>query len=380
MSLLVVREVPERSGMSTSVTGDTSGAQEVKHDLYVSAPAYDGWVNSPKRVTILDLARDLGLAKTTVSDALQGKGRVAPETVALVRARAEELGYVLNRAARSLRSRSTGALGLYIPPVVRNFSFYMEFAFGAAEASARAGADLVLIARDHSAMVEQPSAVGGLLVIDPLAGDPTIQHFVATGTDMVSVGRLPEASLPHHLGVIEADHGGLSRTVFDRVFARGARRPAFLGSDGSFFSSWAEDLESSYLSWCSERGLEPLADTVSVEADSLALAAKVNALLAAGADAIITGPQGFAARVLPLVRAAGHDPRTFPLASLVGDPSTELNDERIISVDLRPRAFGEESIRLLVERLGASGPPVHRTHTGRVLHAVPADTPGRGGD
>ncbi len=337
-------------------------------------------MNSPKRITIVDLARDLGLAKTTVSDALQGKGRVAPETVALVRTRAEELGYVLNRAARSLRSRSTGALGLYIPPVVRNFSFYMEFAFGAAEAAARAGADLVLIARDHSAMVEQPSAVGGLLVIDPLAGDPTIQHFVATGLDMVSVGRLPEASLPHHLGVIEADHSGLSRSVFDAVFARGARRPAFLGSDGTFFSSWAEDVAASYRAWCAEHGIEPLADTVSVEADTMALSGKVSTLLAAGADAIITGPQGFAARVLPLVRAAGKDPAAFPLASLVGDPSTELNDPRIISVDLLPRAFGEASIRLLVDRLGATGRPVHRTHGGRVVHAGPSDTPGRGGD
>lgn len=352
----------------------------MKQDHYGRAALYDGRVSPKKRVTIVDLAEDLGLAKTTVSDALQGKGRVAPDTAALVRQRAEELGYVLNRAARSLRSKSTGALGLYIPPVVRNFSFYMEFAFGAAEAAARAGADLVLIARDHSAMVEQPSAVGGLLVIDPLAGDPSIQHFIATGVDMVSVGRLPEASLPHHVGVIEADHRGISRSVFDAVWERGARRPAFLGSDGTFFSSWAEDVTASYHSWCGERGIEPLADTVSVEADTLALSEKVSALLSAGADAIITGPQGFAGRVLPLVRAAGHDPARFPLASLVGDPSTELNDARIISVDLRPRAFGEESIRLLVERLGASGPPAHRTHTGHVVHTGHPDTPGRGGD
>lgn len=334
-----------------------------------------------KRVTILDLAQDLGLAKTTVSDALQGKGRVAPDTVALVRARADELGYVLNRAARSLRSQSTGALGLYIPPVVRNFSFYMEFAFGAAEAAARSGADLVLIARDHAAMVEQPSAIGGLLVVDPLPGDPTLEHFVTTGVDIVSVGRLPEASLPHHVGVIEADHRGLSRGVFDEVRAQGATRPAFLGSDGRFFSSWAEDVKASYLAWCTQHHVEPLVAAVSVDADAVALAERVNALLEAGADGIITGPQGFAARILPLLKAAGQRPgKTFPLASLVGDPGTELNDPRIVAVDLLPREFGAEAVRLLVDRLGAGGTPFHVTHRGLIRHLRQPNTPERGGD
>jgi LacI family transcriptional regulator len=62
--------------------------------------------------TVRSLARDLGLSHTTVSDALRGKGRVDPETVARVQKAAKEAGYRRNPLAAAVMSelrRSRGA-------------------------------------------------------------------------------------------------------------------------------------------------------------------------------------------------------------------------------------------------------------------------------
>ena len=81
------------------------------------------------RATIMDIARELGLSKTTVSSALGGSGRISEEKRALIRETADRLGYVANRAARSLRVNRVGTIGLYIPPIARSLAFYMDFAF-----------------------------------------------------------------------------------------------------------------------------------------------------------------------------------------------------------------------------------------------------------
>ena len=74
----------------------------------------------PRAPSISTLARDLGLARTTVSDALRGHGRVSPATVQRVRAAATAAGYktnpllatVLGAINHSRRSPVRGALAL----------------------------------------------------------------------------------------------------------------------------------------------------------------------------------------------------------------------------------------------------------------------------
>lgn len=67
---------------------------------------------NPAAPTVRSLARELGLSHTTVSDALRGKGRVDPATVARVEKAAKEAGYQRNPLAAAVMSelrRSRGA-------------------------------------------------------------------------------------------------------------------------------------------------------------------------------------------------------------------------------------------------------------------------------
>jgi hypothetical protein len=65
-----------------------------------------------------DIADKLGLSQPTVSRVLSGATdyKVAPNTRALVLSTAHSMGYRPNALARSLRSRRTGLIGVYIDP------------------------------------------------------------------------------------------------------------------------------------------------------------------------------------------------------------------------------------------------------------------------
>lgn len=307
----------------------------------------------PRKTTIVDLARELGLSKTTVSDALNGRGRVSDETRERIATAAAELGYVVNRAARSMRSSTTGAIGLYIPPVVRSFSFYMDFAFGAAQAAAGLDVDLTLFAREQDAEHPRRFSVDGAIVVDPLPDDPMVGLLLDGGVPVVTAGRDMGRAGSGVAGEIVADHQGLFGRVLDRLHDHGVRRPAFLGSDALFFSSWASEVAGAHDEWCAAHGIEPARGLVSVSSDEEALRDAVSKLVAIpGVDALVCGPQGFGGRAVAALAhlgiTAGPD---FPVASLVADPVTELPNPLVTAVDLAPWSFGYEATLLLDEVL-----------------------------
>ncbi len=68
-----------------------------------------------KPVTISDVARAVGLSKTTVSTALSGNGRLSEETREMVRREAEKLGYEADFFAQGLRKKRNDLIGFFSP-------------------------------------------------------------------------------------------------------------------------------------------------------------------------------------------------------------------------------------------------------------------------
>lgn len=79
-----------------------------------------------KYATIIDIARELGISKSTVSRALRGDDRnVNKETKKKIVEIAERLGYKRNELAVNLRKQSTRTIGIVVPEMVT--PFYMNF-------------------------------------------------------------------------------------------------------------------------------------------------------------------------------------------------------------------------------------------------------------
>ncbi len=258
-----------------------------------------------RTVTLLDVARAAGVSKSTVSDALQGSGRVAEATRDRVRAVAEELGYRPNSAARRLRRASTGAVGLHLPATATRLDYYMNLAFGAVERAQEDGLDMVLLAPSGAAGGRIASRVDGLLVIDPEPGDSAVPGLLDAGVPVVTGERyLGPATGPS--GAVVCDNAASLTALLDHVTERGARRPALLAPSGS--SAWATALRATAGSWGRAHGVAVTLRTVPFAATPAEAEAATLALLAAdpAVDAVICAPDGSAPGVLRAATALGR--------------------------------------------------------------------------
>ncbi|MEV0885749.1 LacI family DNA-binding transcriptional regulator [Streptomyces microflavus] len=348
--------------------------------------------------------RAAGVSKSTVSDALQGSGRVAEATRERVRAVAEELGYRPNSAARRLRRSSTGAIGLHLPQTATRLDYYMNLAFGAVARAQEEGLDVVLLAPTGGASGRVASRVDGLLVIDPEVGDSAVPGLLDAGVPVVTGERyLGPAATPS--GAVICDNAASLTALLDHVTERGARHPAVLAPAGT--SAWATALRATAASWGQEHGVAVALRTVPFAATPQEAEETTLALLRTdpAVDAVICAPDGAAPGVLRAAATAGRTVGTFsdrtagsttsdrmtgsttsgrtagsttsgrtgeagahprtPLlvASCVDGAATRSAEPPVTAVDLRPAAYGRACAELLCDILaGRTAPDTVRRH------------------
>ncbi|MEU8134179.1 LacI family DNA-binding transcriptional regulator [Streptodolium elevatio] len=118
---------------------------------------------------IKDVARHAGVSVGTVSNVLNRPDRVSEATRSRVLRAIDELGFVRNDSARSLRSGRTNALGLIVLDVAN--PFFTDVARGVEDVSSRRGTVVILCNSDDSVVkqetylqVLQEQRVRGVLV------------------------------------------------------------------------------------------------------------------------------------------------------------------------------------------------------------------------
>jgi DNA-binding LacI/PurR family transcriptional regulator len=303
--------------------------------------------------TIVDVARAAGVSKTTASDALRGRGRVSTATRDAVFAAARELGYTINRSARSLRTATTGAIGLYIPQVLVRSEHYLSFVYGAVNEAAAADYDVTLIVSGQESRLGYVPHVDGIVLIDPVEEDPMVGALMSTGLPVVTSERFPSGRQAS--GVVWSDHGGYARRLLDHLAEHGSRRPGLVAS--TTISDWSLTIQQSYLAWCAERGIEPFITVAPFGADPGFLTAAVDRALAdqPDIDALVCAGDGVAAAVVPglLVRGieVGAD---FLVASCVDSSVVRGLIPSVTAIDAMGGEAGAACARLLFEILGGA--------------------------
>ena len=71
--------------------------------------------------TIVDMVRQVGVAPSTVSRALNGHSDISPFTRQAILGAAQQLDYQPNLLAQSLKDRATNTIGVVIPDLERPF-------------------------------------------------------------------------------------------------------------------------------------------------------------------------------------------------------------------------------------------------------------------
>lgn len=178
------------------------------------------------KVTIRDVARAAGVSPSTVSRALNGKGRMRPETRERILRIAREMGFRPNPLAKGLATSVNFCIGAAIDarhlPIKR--SFYGAVLEGIEEVLDREGYQLAFsVARDRG--------------IPRCVAEGRVDGLILMGTDIPPElveelrGRLPLVLVDHHLPGVDAvvsDNVGGARAAVEHLIGHGHRRIAFV--------------------------------------------------------------------------------------------------------------------------------------------------------
>jgi DNA-binding LacI/PurR family transcriptional regulator len=245
----------------------------------------------PRRVSIKDVAREAGVSVTTVSHALNDKGRLHPDTRAHVKRVAARLGYRPNPAARSLvsgRAQLIAAVAsLPDDPRVEfaQFGYYTELIGAATGAVVGRGYALVVAPPTRSGFIWDRVSLDGVIVIDPVDGEPALPALRERGLPFVTVGEDPRGG--HADAVVAFDDEAGTREMLDHLGSV-AERVGLLAIPP--VNAFARHTLDGYARWCEDTG-RPRLDrviglTTLLERDESAVGEALDTLLADGCDAV----------------------------------------------------------------------------------------------
>jgi LacI family transcriptional regulator len=186
----------------------------------------------PRQITIVDVAAEAQVSKSTVSLVLQGSGLIRPETAKRVRTAARKLGYVYNRRAAELRRKSSNTIGVIINDLMN--PFFAEVLVGLERRLVDAGY-VVLMAHTSESLERQEkllltmrehNAAG--IALCPALGTPvaltkTVQSW---GIPLVVMIR---TLCNGNYDFVGSDNIKGVQLATEHLVARGHRRIAFLG-------------------------------------------------------------------------------------------------------------------------------------------------------
>jgi DNA-binding LacI/PurR family transcriptional regulator len=184
----------------------------------------------PRRLPTLEIVAEMaGVSRATVSRVVNGSPKVSPEVVAAVNKAISALGYVPNRAARTLVTRRTDTIVLIMherPDTVFEDPFFANVLRGVNAALSTTELQLVLLhargdqQRERALRYVCNGHVDGALLISLHGDDPMPTAITAAGIPMVAMGRPPSG---RRIDYVDADNVGGGREAVRHLVAAGRR-------------------------------------------------------------------------------------------------------------------------------------------------------------
>lgn len=310
--------------------------------------------------TLDEVARVAGVSRATVSRVVNGSAKVSPDVRRSVERAIDRLGYVPNRAARSLVTRRSESIAVVITePATRLFSdpFFPRVIRGVSTALAARDLQLVLLMPDDAAEEERSMRfltgghVDGVILVSLHGDDPLPRELAARHIPCVVVGRPPRGAEVDH---VDADNRGGARVATQHLIEGGRRRIATVAGPADMVVG--RDRLDGYRDALAEAGLER--DDTLVEPSDFTHEGGTTAmerLLARrpDLDAVFCASDLMAVAALGVLQASG---RTVP-----GDVAVVGYDDAPIATTTRPpltsvrqpvEEMGREMVDLLVGSIG----------------------------
>ena len=206
--------------------------------------------------TIRDVAKLAGVAPITASRVISNSGYASDEVRQRVNQAVDQLGYVPNFLARSLRSKRTRTLALVLTDITN--PFWTTVARGVEDAASEEGYHVIFCNTDESASKQESyleamiqKQVDGILLVPARSKEDPIKFLHQQNVQVVLLDRrLPDIEVD----VVRCDSKGGAYQLVQLLLKLGHRRIAILSGPSGVSS--ADDRVAGYQHALQEAGLE----------------------------------------------------------------------------------------------------------------------------
>jgi DNA-binding LacI/PurR family transcriptional regulator len=305
------------------------------------------------RPTVRQVAERSGVSTATVSNALNGTGRLSEGTRQRVLDAARDLSYVPYASARARARGGTGVLGLTMATYgdlavpYTEIPYYGQLILAAIGAAHEHGYLLVVLPASMSAWDWLTTPLDGVIHCEPRVHDPVQSILAKRDIPLVFAGR---PVLPARGDAwVDTDDGATLGELLDHFRAQGARRIAAVLPNHD--DAYPTILRSAYETWCAAAGQEPVVSTFDPVSANRAEREAIGALLRSSPrpDAVL-GVYNWSGRLI--LEAADElgvaVPGELLVACFSDDDAYAHLDPPVTTVSLRPAEVGLASVELLV--------------------------------
>jgi DNA-binding LacI/PurR family transcriptional regulator len=326
--------------------------------------------------TLEQVAALAGVSRATVSRVVNGSPKVSPVVRAQVERAVAKLGYVPNRAARSLVTRRADSIALVVSePHARFFSepFFAGMVRGVSAALAETGVQLLLlIAQDlpDRGRLERyvvGGHVDGVLLASLHGDDPLPGTLERAGVPAVLVGRPagrggPRVDRGTPASYVDADNRGGAGKAVDHLARRGRRTIATI--TGPLDMGVGLDRLDGYRDGLRAAGLTEADDLVETgdftEEGGAAAMARLLARPGPPVDAVFAASDLMAAGALRALRAAGRRvPEDVAVVGFEDSAVARYAQPPLTTVRQPIEEMGRQATRLLLARVAGEPGGMH---------------------
>jgi LacI family transcriptional regulator len=313
-----------------------------------------------KRVTIYELASELGISASYVSRALNNHPSVSQKTIELVKKKADELNYKHNSHAANLRQGSSKTIGVIVPHI--NQSFFSEAIAGIEEACFTHNHSLI-ICQSHESFKHENLATETLIhqnvdciIISVSAETQTtahLQEILNNNIHLIQFDRCLDGIDSYR---VLNDNKDASYKAVRNLINQGYKRIAFIG--GPVHIGVFRDRKEGYLKAVKEAGLDIPGNFIIDNVLSKELAANACARLLTlkqPPDAFFAVSDHQSLVVLQMVEAKGFKvPEQIGIFGFANEAFTQLIKPALSSVDQKSKELGKQAADIYFRNLQRS--------------------------
>ncbi|GAA2157390.1 LacI family transcriptional regulator [Humibacillus xanthopallidus] len=307
--------------------------------------------------TIADVAREAGVAPSTVSYVLSGKRTISAETRARVEAGIARLGYRPNAGARALASASTKIVGLVVPLRTDvNVPVIMQFVAAITVECRRHDYDVLLLTRDEGpeavSRVVQGSMADAIIVMDVEADEPRLESLRGTGFPVVLIG-VPDS--PGEFACVDLDFAAAAQLCVERLAELGHTHISLLGATPAVYdrgTSYALRFRAGFEE--ASRSLGVSGSVHAVGAGHHEVESVVDRLLREEPEVtgLVVHNEAALSPLLQALRVCGHEvPGGMSVVALCPDDIAETQAVPLDAVSIPANDVGRRAVELAMSQL-----------------------------